>query len=354
MFEYLTIVNVFGTFMNLICCLIFIKIIKKRAKMERNRKTLNQMYKYFLLKAICDLIINIIYSLNHLIDTENDDDTSLSLSYIKALWSYLVYQFGLNCLLLASGLFEITANFDCALSIDNCSKWFHKTSNFIYNSVFILLFCFVFHSFTLFLLGIKKTYFINKENVTIVKYTTTLREESELFFMISKYSITASEILRDVLVLIFLIFINVFILIKLKRIRIKKRLLNANSVNRKHSNSKAAKAEFRKIQLITVLCLIYIIGHFPNAITVTLTFFFRYNFNATWFFVSDCLVRLSYSIPILVYFIFDRQFYTITIEYLKALFKKQNSTQNNNNNKNTLPIVSTKHNNSSFKNLTSH
>jgi hypothetical protein len=298
---------VFTFVTNLTCFIILIRILLTS---QRQVESSSQMFKYLLIKSVCDMLPGLF---NLLTPLANDN------KYYIQVWFIWFHKYLSNVFYLASGMFEIAASFECAISIEGRLKWCQTKFAFVIQTLFIFISCFSFYSFDIFTNIIIKYKFNTVINGTVVeKVSYTIGYLIKYHHLVNKLT-EVEKIIRDISVLVILIIINLFILFKMIEIRKRKSQLqtvrNSNIMN-------AERAESRKIKMITFLCVIFIIGHFPYVIL----YFFR-NSGTNWDSFSifcDIFFYFSFTTPILAYYLFNRKFNY----FLMKLFKR--NIDNNN------------------------
>jgi hypothetical protein len=267
---------------NMICLIVFIKILKTM----RNQSS-NQMFKYLLIKSICDLLPGMFNLLEPFYYYP-----VINQSYFMQVWFIWFNRYLSNVFYLASGLFEIAASFDCAISIENNLKWCRNKLSFIITTLVIFTFCAFFLSYHVFSLKILRITFYQKDgNETRIKYFAY--SSAQLFkYRTSTIKLERIEIfIPDFVVLIILLTINIFIIFKMVQIRKRKSQLQ----NTRHVSVTAAeKAEKRKIKMIIILCILYMFGHFLHSINHIFSQNLKIIFIRFVLFVSSFHIQLLY------------------------------------------------------------
>jgi hypothetical protein len=305
---------------NLICCIVFIMILRSM----RGRES-GHMFKYLLIKSLCDMFSGFfnllwpIYSCNH---------CEIRYSLFIEVWNIWFHEYLSNVLYMASAMFEISASFECAISIENKLKWCQKRLSFIIETLAIFVFCASLFSYKVFTNYIEKhtvEYVIN--GTKIIEYFYSAGQLIDYGVLIERMDY-ASIFLRDALVLIILIVINGFVLIKLIQIRRRKSHLQTS---RSNTVIAAERAQNRKIKMILFIFMTFLFGHFPIAFFITIIdhidYFKMHGFSKIYFL---CYISfyISFSTPIIAYFFFNQKFKSIILEQ----FNRINIFNNNNNN----------------------
>jgi hypothetical protein len=316
----LPIIDGFSVLNNFTCCIVFFIIIKNN---YRNRQRGSHMYNLLFFKSISDLFYGIITLL---------DPTILSFKNMNGIGSFMVnfwrYLFS-NCLIptlqISSDLLEIAATIDCALSINKKFKFWFKSISFYIVLITIFILSFGIGSYYLIYWKIEHSTRFNKSlNRTITVFYVApnfLKVNLKSYYVFN----LVQSFIRDLILLLILLALNIYILVKLRQIKIRKNKLGANSTctntatnNRKEISkvkrnlrSNAERAELRKVIMIGVLCLIYLIGHFPT-LFYSLSFFIQFKVIAGFWqyeeYFKEVLFHLSYGVSLYVYLLFNIQF----------------------------------------------
>jgi hypothetical protein len=273
----------------------------------------SKMYKYLLLKSLCDMISALV------IIPSPAYDCCTPKSYSIIVWKnvfdfYITYVFKG-----ASGFFEVAATLDCALSIEtNRFQWLQKKLYFCITTFLIFVSNFLFELFSLLSYTIKKYTFINKKkNETSIGYFSVyskfaLKKKGTVNTLLFVDSLT-----RDVLIFLINLALNIFILFKIRNlIKKRKTMINQSNGNNNVKSKKtlADQAEKSKIKMMFSLFLVYFIGHFPMFIIYS--FFAKQHLYYT---LSLFLLRTSYVVYFFVYFFFNKHFKMIVLEKLPFL-----------------------------------
>jgi hypothetical protein len=233
------ILSVIGFIFNLLSTIVFSLIIKNGQR--------DDMYKHLLLKSICEAL-GCFFSAFYPMYYGND---KLKHTYIMVVWFIWFERYVIPALFMASTGFEIAATFSCAISIEKKMKWCQKRLSFWLWVISILIVSFGVEMFQVFIFGISESNRIDQYNRTIHKYYASSNGLSpESFYL-------AESIIKEVILLLILLAINIYILFKLIQIGRRKRRLTSNNQN---SN----RTENRKIIMIIVLFLTFLLGHLPS------------------------------------------------------------------------------------------
>jgi hypothetical protein len=294
----MNVVSIFGIIANLICIIIFIKIIK-------TTQSPGNMYKYFLMKSIMDFLSsnkNIFHYFEFCYNCE------ASHSYLVQIWFIWFYLYFASIVETASALFEMAAIFDCFITIKSILKCC-QTNLFFYSfsAVVIVL---TGSSYILLPLSFKINSELDYNNETIYSsdYTDFGKSSfsNEIFF---------NSLIKDGIFFIILLIFNLMILALLKKTTDRKRSLAGNT------NALLAAsllAERRKLIMIIATGLNYLIGHFPFLI-----FSFLYSFVSNMFVCYIVYPLLfyytSFANSIFFYFFFNNIFKKFLIESIPLI-----------------------------------
>jgi hypothetical protein len=291
------IINIMSFLMNFICVLVFLKVLKnKRSANEPASSSI--MYKYLLLKSICDTVSSII-QMTVLIFKENNYYGYL----IRSIWSLVFYLYFSQSFYLASGFFEIAATFNCAVSIENKLKWLQTKLSFYITTIGLFAFCFVYQSFYFIFKHIQTKELINNSTVTIFYFIN----DSFLYYKTEQNFEFSTSIIRDLVCLLILIILNAFILFKMIQIRRRRSHLQSNSQSANQLNSR--RAEHRKIKMILFLFIVYALGHLPFTL-VHLNLLDPIIRNYVIYY-AKIFLAISYSTSFFIYFFFDKKFNSV-------------------------------------------
>jgi hypothetical protein len=286
---------VLGVLLNLICILIFNKVIKKE------RVNSGNMFKYLLMKSWCDFI-NFIFQFPEIYY----HNVNTSGSYLVLVWRYVFYYYLSVLLGVMSVLFEIASSFDCYVLISMRFQWFKTRVCFYSLTIIIILFSFIFYVPALLEGDIQLT-IINNETSSFILNQTSFIENPYY-----KFYIYGHEFLQDILPLICLFFINILILTSLKQATERRRLLETTVRRDCRTVTRASTmllnsqiAERNKIKMTFLTSLLYLL-HIP----IMIRNFADYKINeykcltVVWLF----LFQLSYSSSIISYILFNNTF----------------------------------------------
>lgn len=309
-----TIINFFGSILNLFSAYIFKKILDSQIEQRNSSFSSNKrMYQYLFFKSISDSFSQIFMILSPFYFCEK---FLISLTLVMNLWYIIFYWFIADCLTTVSGLLEIAATFDCYISINNRIKWIKEKKSFLTILFLIYFLSFCYHLFYFFMLNITKRVELNSLNQTITKYSVEYNFKTpfkELNYIESFF--------RGFVVLFLLLIINLAILIELKKASKRKDEFHSSSIRSVSSNTvtnnkvinkrKLCKsAERRKIMMIFTIFIIYFIGQTSYVINNFFSSEYLFKF-------SVFLFDFSYSIYFFVYLFFNLKFREIFLSIIK-------------------------------------
>jgi hypothetical protein len=296
---------VIGTVLNMICIPIFVIIIKKE------RANQGHMFKYFLLKSICDffslstLIPELIYF--HRSGTRDQ-------SFVMQIWFISCDYYFNEAFQLMSVFFEIAASIDCLFLIKRRLDWLKSKIAFYFIAGFISLFCFLFYSCRLFQFKIVEI----GDSLYKTSYTKFHRSQ------FVRYHRLIHNIIRDILPLFILFIVNCFILATLRNLTNRRKQMEGNSQQRPSKLvSNSQNAERNKIKMISFTSSIYLF-HIPMIFNN-----FNYKNMSNNDFISYLcflFLSLSYSLSIISYVLFNNTFK----KYFFSFFFINKCTSNNN------------------------
>jgi hypothetical protein len=281
----------FGALFNLICILIFIKIIKQ----EQGNQ--GHLYKYLLLKSIFDCLfcINTLPQIFYY-----GPDSSINESYIMQVWFSYCYYYVYFVLSQTSVWFEIIASIDCLCLI---SKRFqrHKTKRcFWIVTISLIVVINLYYISDLFWFKIEKN-----SNGGYFPAVTSYGKSKFKY-----YHLLLHNILRDILPVFISFILNIMIVRFIRQLTVRRVIMAATSVCTITNQTslmikKSQKAEKNKIKMMFFTSFIHIF-HLP----VIFWNFNIFNVRANIFTAQLCLLSftISYSAPIITYITFNNTF----------------------------------------------
>jgi hypothetical protein len=261
-----------------------------------------KMYEYLLIKTIFDMVIvlmNIVTIIGVYVG-------GFSLMFVVS-YSILGFYF-LEASYLASSLIDVMANFDCAISIENKLQIFKSKCLFKGITISIILFSFGYKTYELILKGIVKYESINTLNETVTAYTS--ESKGLVSQKVHTGIVLAEGLIRDLIVLVLLVVINIFILIKMIQINKRRKNLQKSSTQQQSGHSLADRAQNQKLKMIIALFITHFIGHFPILVR-NLTFEQDTPFWAFWTIYSETIMRLPFMTNFFIYYYFNNKFRSV-------------------------------------------
>jgi hypothetical protein len=273
-----------GSILNLICIIIFIKIIKVEQRHNGN------MFKYLALKSFNDLIfLSLIIPVLYYIKSNGTSDHAYILQlYFKWIISYITM-----IAKTASAWFEVSASFDCLLLISNQLQIL-KMIKLKWVSIVIYTFCFAFYlSYALQFSIIE----IKLNSTQIRLYDTKLIPTSYY-----KYYNIIQALVRDVIPVVLMVVANILILVFIRNTTKRRRELTkySNRVSTMVTNSQIA--EKNKIKMIFFTTLAYML-HIPSIIVSVLNI--SYN---CFYIIASLALTFSYCVGFFIYIFTNTKF----------------------------------------------
>jgi hypothetical protein len=296
-------INLFSFLINFVSVLVFLKVLKNKRRANEPASS-SIMYKYLLLKSICDMLPSIFKLLTPIFGVEK-----YSRYLIANIWSLFFDLYFSQSFYLASGFFEIAATFNCAISIENKLKWLQTKLSFYITTIGLFAFCFVFQSFYFICKHIQTNKNVYNGTVTISFYINELY----LYYDIEKDFELSTSIIRDLVCLLILIILNAFILFKMIQIRKRRHRLQSNSQSANQLNSR--RAEGRKIKMILSLFIVYTLGHLPY--TLAHLNLFQANIHNYALIYAELFLTISFTTSFFIYFFFDIKFNSVIMDIFK-------------------------------------
>lgn len=243
-------------------------------------------------------------------------------SYSSQVW-YIWFYYYVECINeLCSGMYEVAATFDCLITISKRLACCKKQISFYLTSVTMFVFAASYYIFFLFNFAIVKkkaqlgSYFDASLNQTV-------NQTREFFvYEYTEFSYTdlnssfkiAHGLMRDGVLLILSVMLNILLMFKLKKIMKKKIRISTVSLDGSKLTSRqsstlinARRAHKNMAIMMIVSGLNYLIGHAPS--------FIKYCFMVTpsqfrscFTLVSLVLFYSSYATPFFIYVTFNKMF----------------------------------------------
>jgi hypothetical protein len=299
---FINTLNVLGSFLNMICVLIFYEIIKE----EQNNQ--GHFYKYLFIKSISDCLFclvnipNIFYYTKDLVKSE---------SFIMQVWYIVGYYYLYALFSQISIWFEICALIDCLCLISMKFQWHKSKLCFKIVTISITMIFLIFYIPIFFQKKIEK-----KLNGGYKIMETNF--ENSKSFEIHLIIHTALEVL---LPFSFSLILNGFILWYIKKSTMhRQRIVDVDQVNNQSNRLviRSINAEKNKIKMITFTSCMYVF-HLPSII------FYLNIFNIKNNILFEQLSNLSFifyfAIPILSYTAFNNTFRKYILKMIYKLFR---------------------------------
>jgi hypothetical protein len=288
------VVLIIGTILNLISLIVFYRVVRE----ERSNR--GNMFKYLLMKCICDFLLTLLFLPSTLMINEE--------SYIKvALYKWNYYYF-MNIFSTCSSIYEIFSSLDCLFFISKKSNWFIKKTVFYFVNIFILMFTVPFYTPGLFryqMVQDERGYYLEE---TPFKQSTFIKH----------YFLSFHYFMRDGISLIASIIINLIIVLYLKQRTRMKVILTSNKGS--FSVIAAHASEIKRMKL-TIFTSFLVIFRIPSVLNYSL---FNYKSNV-YFNIALVSSYISYSISFFGFFLYNNKFKKILKQYIAILlnvFKK--------------------------------
>ena len=300
--DYYTIpsISVVGILTNLFNSIVFYKIIG-------NIKVNGQMFKYLLLKSLNDLVVFFIYILKLFYYCKECDKTR---SYATIV-CYIVFYNYLNFVgLLFSGFLEMCAAIDCYLTI---SKKLTFLNSRLFSNILIasmLAFSSIFYIYSIF------NYEIKENSNGHFHY-----KKSEFYHSsIGSAFRYAHVLLRDVIIFMVLIVVNMLILVEIKKSTHRKKKLTESF----ETNLNAICAEKKKQIMIAMLSLNYICGHIGMVLFYMPYKGARFNWSCFYYY-AQIPFFISYITNAISYYAFNKNFKKFSHELIEYVYKRSSS-----------------------------
>jgi hypothetical protein len=286
---------IIGIITNSICIFVFSIIIIKQHQQQHGN-----MFKYLLLKSIVDLLFSFINILDYFNVCQSSNELICVLVHI---WVFKYLQITIATL---SIVFEVAATVDCYININRKLLCCQNNQFFYSFSILTIILLFLF-------------YLVYPLSFVVVKLNLDYYKIEKSKFGMFFYHLNPAfldSLLRDFVLFIILVVLNLLILISLMKATQHRRLiLVSNSNNNTSMLTSSQKAERRKMIMILATGSNYMIGHFPNFIWYFLQSYFNIPPNCNIIFV-DFFLNLSYVDGIFLYFFFNNIFKQVFIELI--------------------------------------
>jgi hypothetical protein len=280
--------NVLGSFLNIICILIFYKIIKQ----EQNNQ--GHLFKYLFLKSISDFLFCIT---NIPVIVYYRKEPILDDSFIMQLWYIVGYHYLFAVFTQMSIWFEIFALIDCFCLVSMKFQWHKSKLCFYLTSILSTLIFFVYYIPTNFDFKIVRIgnggYKIDEFNIIFVHY----------------YAATHT-ISRELFPICISIVVNTLILFYIRKATIHRQRIanmNPNSVNSQAHLmiARSIHAERNKTKMIIVTSCMHLFR-----LPIIFFNFEIFNFKSNHLLIDFCFLflHLYFAIPVVSYVLFNKTF----------------------------------------------
>jgi hypothetical protein len=300
--DFYMIIAIVGLISNLFCINIFSRI-------NTTFKTNGQLYKYLLVKAICDFCFFVLLAINTFYKRCSD---TMRNGFILQFF-YIFYHFSFPIIELYSVYFEVLGTIDCYLSIENKYKHFLTKKAFKLSSSVIVVFFFIFYFGKAFVYKIEMNdrheYFHAKTSLYFSPFYKTL----SLLHLI----------LRDILGSFLCILFNILIFSRIKKLSEKKKRLRNNL-----ALIKSIEAQENKVKMIYFFTLNQILLHLPNFIYSSYGKFFNSKFWTNYSQIAFLILASSYATPFIIYLLFNNRFRDYFLKLIKI--KSSNRVESSN------------------------
>jgi hypothetical protein len=306
-----------GLITNSLCVIIFVNIIKYNNQ-HKHHSFLCKMYHYLLMKTICDVFINFNSVLYYITFKFDENQKSYFTLFMRVYFMYYLKY----CSYLASGLFDVMATFDCAISINNRLPWCHKKLFFGGISISILILSLGFESFDVVFFEIQKFEGTNDYNKSFYNYSDVFvgsyKTFNDLLFV--------DSLIRYFITLGLLLFINIYILIQL--IQINKRKNNLLSICKDNPVTQviANRAKNQKMKMIFFLFVLYVLSDAVLFVYYLLAFINDYSILPIFMnylgLFGDIISNIPLAFSFFVYLFYNnvfRRFFFRKLESLSSL-----------------------------------
>ena len=328
-------ISVLGVVFNLINISIF---LDKRISTATNRtvnKSNNHMYKYLLIKSVCDCIFlfqNVLHSMTECDECANSLFKVLSSIYVLKIFNLIIsYYLSFVCQL-CSMLCDVAATFDRYFLITRGLQQNKATRN-SYKYVISLI---IFYSATFYIYKPFQVHIVQDISPDSKGYLTYSLNQSEFGgTSLSSALDIVHSLVRDAICVSMLFLLNLLILVELKKSWINKRkLIRNNSSSRdteetartretsKTSNTITIQSqhsnELRLTLMVVLIGVISIIGHLPILFYYIFQDYDPISNNYCFFTIKSSFYYLSFFVNIFFYYFFNRNYRRIFKRFLGA------------------------------------
>lgn len=287
-------ISLFGIIINAICVSVFWHLSNESKTSSNN----GNMFRYLFLKSSCDCLQFVVIAFEPAFYCE---DCAINEWYMTHLAEIIFYNYLCSVLEMASGMLELAATIDCYALITKSMSKFRSISGFY----FILAAILTYTSSSCAYLLLSNTIQKNIDDLTgVISYSL---DDSEFSFGVFRQVLNLINILvRDCIVLIAMIFINVLILLALKKSTSRRRLLERNK-SKSTLVTSAVNAERQKMIMILMTGLNSFSGHLPFAVYMLPIHGDTYFWNC-YVSLMYCFYYFSFVTPAFLYYGFNSAF----------------------------------------------
>jgi hypothetical protein len=307
------IINPIGVIFNGICIVVFSLIIKRTLSNSQSN-----MFKYLLIKSALDCVYCLSELFYHFGICQISAIQYLTCSIVN-VWIYNYCEFICKAL---SILFEIAATLDCYLNITKkvrcCQTNLFFYSFLICATILTSLFYLIF-PLTTNIVDISKIELnISNNNQSYFNHQLETSHFSIILNNNDKLIRFYNSLIRDCLMFIILVVLNVMILSLLIQTTKRRRTLGSNNDN---LLTLAQRAERKKMIMIISTGLNYMIGHFLLLVDLLIESYFGYEKN--YFYVIATLIfKISYVDSLLFYLFFNNIFKSVLIGFIPFVINR--------------------------------
>jgi hypothetical protein len=291
-------IPILGVVANFICIINFITIIRK------SNNSIGNMFKYLLVKSVCDLFI---LSFDVTLFLCLDENKKVYSTYFVQVFNLFFEIYLYYVVAFISCYSEILATLDCLFMLNQKFELFKRSSTFYLLIIFLIVFSIVFYLPEPF--RIKIAYISPGEYVSI----TTELGKSKIFHYYSFVHV----LLRDLIPFLSLIIINILILIYLREATRRRRALSSGQ-STSMVNS-AETAERNKVKMILFTSIIYLF-HIPSIfLNLNLS---SLNFRPYLLIIVILSLDFSFGLTIIPYTLFNHNFRKNLYRFIMFIFRR--------------------------------
>jgi hypothetical protein len=308
---------ILGFLVNLICVLVFAKVIKINYSNGNNGNTNSNkgyFFNYLLVKSIVD---DIGFLCAVFAPAQTCTNCYSRTSLPVQIWYKYFDHYLVSMCHFCSIFFEIFASFDCYILIKQKHLFFLKKRFFLINNLVVIVFTLLLYipkhfSYAIIILT------DNRSNITIYKTVKTSYYFTDSYKAFSFISI----LLTDCAGVCLLVLINILLFKEFRKItKFKQRLKNRSAV------IASLKAKERKLKIVFYSALNYVLLHTPNLIFSVYGKFKKTNFWLCYSSLTTFMVFLSYLTPFFIYLKYNKVFRRTFYKCFGIIFCKTNENR---------------------------